>query len=101
MKDIFICRTIPYTELPDMVPAGPLCEEWDFYRREAGRLLAEGHEGKFVLLKGQEIVGLYDTYDAAQGAGLDRYLFEPFLVQQVLAREPVYYFRGRALPCPV
>jgi len=39
-------QTIHYTELPEDASESPIAREWNFYRREAGRLLAEGHEGK-------------------------------------------------------
>src|SRR5438105_12802389 len=40
--------TIPSTQLPAAAPDSPLRTEWDFYRRIVGRLLAEGHEGKWL-----------------------------------------------------
>jgi hypothetical protein len=93
-------RTIPYTELPEMNDGGPLCEEWNTYRREVARLLADGHEGKFVLIKGDQIVSLHDAWGAAREAGLQLYLLKPFLVQQVRSREPLMRIRGYSLPCP-
>lgn len=70
----------------ELGPAGPdsqLKVEWAFYLRAVGRLLAEGHEGKFVLIKGEEIIGLFDTGIAASTEGHRRYLRGPFLVHQV------------------
>ena len=93
-------RTIHYTELPPAQPGEPLAAEWETYRREAGRLLAEGREGRFVLIKGEEVISLYDTWDAARDAGLQRYLREPFLVHQVRAWEPLLRLRGYSLPWP-
>src|SRR5947209_19608520 len=46
-------RTISYTELPAPQPHSQLYREWNFYRREVGRLPAEGHEGRFILIKGE------------------------------------------------
>src|SRR5579872_6451271 len=80
------CETIHYTELPEANPDSPLHSAWAAYRREVGRLLAEGQEGKFVLIKDDAVVGLYDTWDAAREAGLRRYLLSPFLVHQVRMR---------------
>jgi hypothetical protein len=91
--------TIPYTELPEMDSASPLFQEWNSYRHEVQRLLAEGHEGKFVLIKGDAIIGFYETWDAARAAGLNRYLLKPFLVHQIQSREPVLRLRGYNLPC--
>src|SRR5712671_3923260 len=44
-------QTIHYTELPEDASEGRIAGEWNFYRREIGRLLAEGHEGRWVLIK--------------------------------------------------
>lgn len=60
-------RPIPYTELPEMNDGGPLCEEWNTYRREVARLLTESHEGTFVLIKGDQIVSLHDSSGADRG----------------------------------
>jgi hypothetical protein len=81
--------TIHFTELPEAQPGDVLYSEWNTYRREVGRLLAEGHEGKFVLIKGEEIIGLWDTLDEARDVALQRYLLQPVLIHQVLQREPV------------
>jgi hypothetical protein len=81
--------TIPYTELPDVPVNDPLYHEWNTYRRELPGLLAEGHEGKFVLIKGESILGLFSTLDDAMIAGYARFLREPFRVQQVRSKEPL------------
>jgi hypothetical protein len=84
--------TIHYTELGPMEP-GLLVEEWDTYRREVGRLLAEGYEGRFVLIKGQTIIGIYDSWNEARAVALSRFLDEVTLTQQILTWEPVYRVR--------
>ena len=93
------CPTIHYTELPEASPDSALYQAWNTYRREVGRLLAEGQEGKYVLIKDDAVVGLFDTWDAAREAGLQHYLLSPFLVHQVQTREPVLRLRGYNLPC--
>ena len=92
-------RTIPHTELTEMNDGGPLCEEWNTYRREVARLLAEGHEGKFALIKGNQIISLHDSWGAAEDAGLRLYLLEPFMIQEVRSREPLLRTRRYSLPC--
>jgi hypothetical protein len=82
--------TIHYTELQPFQDGGPLTVEWDFYRREVGRLLAEGHEGKHVLIKGEEIIGFFETRVAALDAAYDRFLGQPFLVHQIQTWERLY-----------
>ena len=93
-------RTIPHTQLPEGRPGDVLYLEWNTYRREAARLLAEGHEGKFVLIRGGQVVAVHDTWNAAREAGLRLSFREPFLVQQIRSEEPVLRLRGYSLPCP-
>ncbi len=93
--------TIHYTDLPEAPPGDVLCQEWNTYRREVGRLLAEGHEGQFVLIKGERIVSIHESWDAARETGLRLYLLEPHLVQQVRANEPILRVRGYNHPWPV
>jgi hypothetical protein len=89
-------RFIHYTELPDAKPEDSDFDEWNTFRRELPRLLAEGHEGKFALLKGTEVIGIYDTWEAGYDAGLERYLLQGqgFLVQPIRTWEPLLRLRG-------
>jgi hypothetical protein len=93
-------RGVHYTDLPEAKPGEVLYLEWNTYRRIVGRLLAEGNEGRFVLIKGEEVLGLYDTWKAARTAGLERFLLEPFLVKPVLVEEPPLRVRGVNYPWP-
>ena len=70
--------------LGDAPPGSPIKVEWDFFRRELPRLLAEGHEGRWVLIKGEEIIGLFDTFREARSVGTRSYGLAPMLVQQIL-----------------
>jgi hypothetical protein len=81
--------TIHYTELREANPDSPLYREWNVYRREAGRLLAQGHAGRYVLIKGEDILGLWETEAEALRNGYQRFLGEAFLVHQVQERERV------------
>ena len=82
-------QTIHYLEQPEPRPGDLLFAEWTTYRREAGRLLAEGKEGQYVLIKGEVIVGLWPTLEDAMAEGQDRFGYQPFLVHQLREREPV------------
>jgi len=86
--------TIPHTQLPEAKPDDVLFLEWTTYRREVGRWLADGHEGQWVLIKGDRVLGLYDTRTEARAEGLKQYLMESFLVHQIQREEPVYRLRG-------
>ncbi len=81
---------IHYTELPECNPDDSgLATESNFYRREVGRLLAEGHAGRWVLIKGEEIIGLWDTYEKAGAVASTRFLGQSVLVKQILEWEPL------------
>jgi hypothetical protein len=82
-------ETVHFTELPEARPDSPLYREWNTYRREVGRLLAEGSEGRHLLIKGDRIVGLWGTHDAAMTAGYQQFPGQPFLVHEVQERERV------------
>jgi hypothetical protein len=82
-------NTIHYTQLPDVPPDDQHYREWNTYRREMPRLLAEGHEGDWVLIKGDEIVGFFATFSEAANAGDTRFLLEPFMVKRVHEYEPL------------
>jgi hypothetical protein len=80
---------IHYTQLQPSDWPDP---EWDTYRREVGRLLAEGHEGRWALIKGDQVFGVFDTPDEAEAAGIQRFLCTAFLVRQIHTFEPVRPF---------
>jgi hypothetical protein len=48
-------------------------------------------EGKFVLIHGDTLAGVFDTYDDAIKQGYERFGLEPFLVKQVRAIEQVQF----------
>jgi hypothetical protein len=92
-------RTVHYSELADLPPNSPIREEWQTYRRELPRLLAEGQAGRYALVKRDEIIGIFSTLDDAVTVGRAKYLFEPFLAQPIREREPLLRIRGLSLPC--
>jgi hypothetical protein len=87
-------------ELPKGRPDEPCFQEWNTYLREAGRLIDEGHEGKFVLIKEEVIVGIFGNRESALTEGARRFLLAPFLIQQIRRVEPILRIRGYNLPCP-
>jgi hypothetical protein len=90
-----------YTQLEPMVPGSSCAVEWDSYRREVGRLLAEGHEGKWALIVGTDIVGLFETFQEACTFETQPGGQSPGLVIQVRTWEPVHYsYTGENLHAP-
>jgi hypothetical protein len=67
-----------------------LNREIETYNRLLPELLAQ--QGKFVLIKGDEQFGTFDSYNDALAAGYDKFKLEPFLVRQIAATEFVAYF---------
>ena len=91
--------TIPWNELPEDTSGKPGSVEWNFYRREVGRLLAEGHEGRWVLIKDEQVVGVWDTREDAFAVASERYFGQPCLVHQVLSAEPLLRVSLRVYRC--
>lgn len=75
------------TPAPSTSVFGPLVAEVATYFRELPRLLAEGEAGRFVLIKGDKVVGVWDTFDDAYQAGVLLYGFGPFLAQPIDERD--------------
>jgi hypothetical protein len=96
--------TVHYTELPALKPGERFCAEWNTYLREVGRLLAEGQESKWVIVKGEMIVGTFKSLQLANAAGRlmvhEGEIEGPYLLRQVLADEPILKVRGYNLPWP-
>ncbi|MCI0702103.1 MAG: hypothetical protein L0241_13550 [Planctomycetia bacterium] len=82
-------RAIHWTELPEDTSSGPLATESNFYRRMIGRLLTEGHEGRWLLIKGEELIGIWDTREEAFAAASERFFRQAVFVKQILEWEPL------------
>jgi hypothetical protein len=62
------------------------------YRRELPRLLAEGQEGRVALIKGDEVVSVWDTFEDAYQAGRERFGLDVFIAQPVDPRDLNHVF---------
>lgn len=77
----------------------PIEQEIRTYLRELPRLLAEGQEGRFVVIKGDEVLSVWDTFDDACQAGRERIpLGEAFLAQPIDAGDLSRPFPEELLP---
>jgi len=65
-------------------------KELETYRSKLADL--KQHEGKFVLIQGDKVIDLFTSYDDALKEGYKQFGLTPFLVKQVHAIEPVFYF---------
>ena len=62
--------------------------EIDFYDRERANLL-QSYPNRVLLIHGEEIVGDFETYEAAVAEGFRRFRPEPFLVRRSGEETPV------------
>ena len=74
-------------KIPGMPHDMPLQHEFAIYIRELPRLIAEGHTGHYALIKGDEILGLWDTLEGVLEAGYERFGLEPFALYKVNPRD--------------
>ena len=82
--------------LSDM--ADSLETELKTYQAQKQTLLRD--EGKYVVIHGSEILGVYATYEDALKIGYEKCKLEPFLVKKIEAVEQAHYFtRDLAAEC--
>ncbi|HVW54586.1 MAG TPA: hypothetical protein VHC00_02780 [Rhizobiaceae bacterium] len=65
-------------------------KEIETYNKKLPELLNE--VGRFILIKGDEVVSTYDTYNDAVKAGYERFKLEPFFVKQIAPTEKIHFF---------
>ena len=73
------------------------------YLRELPRLLAEGQARQHVLIKGDEIVGVWEAPADAIQAGCERFGLEPIFVKTIDPRDPERFalvFAQKDASCP-
>jgi hypothetical protein len=63
-----------------------LDHEMETYRKHLPALL-EKDAGRFVLIHGDDLIGVFDTKEKALEAGYERWLFEAFLVDEIVAEK--------------
>ncbi len=81
---------------PSWLPGGadaPLATEYTTYRNQLDELLR--HEGDYVVIKSQEIVGIYPNQLHALKVAGD-FAPTPVLVKQIVETEPVRHLGGVA-----
>ena len=60
-----------------------------------------GQLGKHVLIKGNDIIGVFDSYEDALRAGYEKFNLEPFLVKKIAPSEQVAFFaKAYITGCP-
>lgn len=65
-------------------------KELETYKNKLPELMA--HQGKYVLIQGDKVVDTFSSYEDALKEGYKLFGVKSFLVKQILAVEPVFYF---------
>lgn len=65
-------------------------KELKAYQKALPELTAD--EGKFVVIKDDEVAGVFDTYEDALKVGYSKFGLDPFLVKQISQGERILSF---------
>jgi hypothetical protein len=79
------------TNLATHMTAEPLKKEIETYNAKLSELIGSSL-GKFVLIKGDTVEGVFDTYADALKIGYQRFKLDPFMVKQVAPAERIQFF---------
>jgi hypothetical protein len=71
--------------------------ELETYREKLPEL--KTHEGKFVLIHGDDVVDVFSSYEDAIKQGYARFKLEPFLVKRISSIEQVQFISRFVDPC--
>ena len=61
-------------------------KEMAYYIEHQAELLKQ-YEGKYILIKGEKIIGGYESEEEAYRAGLEKFQNEPFFIKYVAKEE--------------
>jgi len=90
---------IDLERIPDIPEGEPYSREWQAFKREVARLMAEGQQGGFAVFQGESLVGVWDSLFLADQAGRRQCGGKPFLIQEIQpVLKPMRW--GYHRPCP-
>ena len=75
-----------------------LASELATYESHKEELVSQ-HEGRYVLIHGTEIAGVWDTYKDALESGYQKFKLEPFLVKQIQGIEQIQFITRDIAGC--
>lgn len=71
------------------------------YQRRRREWIDGGHLGRWVVIRGEEVLGVYDSLDEAMAAGYERYGLESvFMARQIAASESPITVTRRTVHVP-
>lgn len=88
------------TVMADITAASALRTELETYQRLVPTLLQS--EGRFALIAGEDLLGIFDTYSDALAEGYRSRGLSPFLVKRISSVEAISFFSRDLRPtCPI
>lgn len=68
-----------------------LNQEYKFYQKHLKEFIPS-HLNEFVLIKGNQLVDFFKSYEEALRAGLTRFGNVPFFIKEIQRKEEVHFF---------
>jgi hypothetical protein len=72
-------------------------KELETYKKNLADLKGQ-HEGKYVLIHGEQVVDTFSTYEDAIKSGYQQFKNDPFLVKKVHVMEPTFFVSRNLTP---
>lgn len=79
-------------------PASTLLDEVQAFERMLPELMK--HAGKFALIQGGVLAGVYSAYEDALKIGYEKYGVTPFLVRKIAQTQNIAFISRSFAPCP-
>ena len=70
-----------------------LQKEYDFFLAHLNEF-SEQHLNEFVVIKGEQVVGFFNSYEKALRDGLKQFGNVPFFIKEVQEEKEVHFFHG-------
>ena len=71
-----------------------LQQEYDFFLAHLDEFM-KTHLHKFVVIKGEQVIGFFDSYESSLRAGVTRFGSQPpFFIKEVQEEKEIHYFHG-------
>ena len=84
------------TASPNGWETNPRAQEFRTYEAHKAELLQTA-KGKYALIKGSDVIGLYDDNESALAEGYRQFRLKGFMVQRVQEELDTFYIGGSAL----
>ena len=83
-------RMHEYYVFPHLTKEGTFLTEWAFFEANKERFIDEYGEGRFVLIKDEEVIDVFEDRITGAKVGFERFGYIPLFIQEI-RREPRTY----------